>query len=262
MNERHATFPSAPEAFFLVLCFWAISYLMSIALYDARHWLGIDDGFSLGTIAMVLANGIIFSALMEWKKLSYKDLFNSSHATTATTVAVLVPLVILATPLLLLVMGQVDNLLQAQFPMNASVKEQFRQMNEIRLPQIVAICVLAPVLEEMLFRGIILRSFLQQYDRDYAILGSAVVFGFAHGNIYQLVDAAVFGVFAGWLYERTRSLIPGIALHAAANTGSTLWAAYASPSSSAADSSTWAVVTLAALPACFVMRRLLTAPAQ
>ena len=60
--------------------------------------------------------------------------------------------------------------------------------------------------------GIILRSFLQQYERNYAILGSAVVFGFYHMNIYQLVGASLFGIVAGWLYERTRSLIPGIAI--------------------------------------------------
>ena len=74
----------------------------------------------------------------------------------------------------------------------------------------------------MLFRGIILRSFLQQYDRRSAMLGSAVVFGFAHLNSLQFVLAFTMGLVFGWLYERTRSLWPGILLHMAFNTASIL----------------------------------------
>lgn len=261
MNERHTTFPSAPEAFFLVLCLWALSYLFTYALYDARAWLGLEDPYSFGTIAVVLANGVIFTGLLHWKNLTYRDLFNSSQAATAATLFIVAPLVLLATPVLMLFMGELDDLLQAAFPMDAALKEQFGQMSA-NVPEIVMTCVLAPVLEEMLFRGIVLRSFLQQYGRSYAILGSAVVFGFAHGNIYQLVYASMFGVAAGWLYERTRSLIPGIVLHIAANSGGVLWLAHAGPSAGMPDLSTCVLIALPALPACYFLRRVLAAPAR
>lgn len=262
MNERHPTFPSAPEAFFLVACLWALNYLMAMALYDAHGWLGLDDPLSLAAIAMVLANGILFTALLHWKNLDYRNLFSASRSSTAATVLLVVPLVLLAMPLLLLVMTVVDQLLQQAFPMSAGMQEQFRQLGGTALPQVLIVCVLAPVLEEMLFRGIILRSFLQQYERGYAILGSAVIFGFAHGNIYQLVYATLFGVAAGWLYERTRSLIPGIALHLAVNSGGILWQAYAGPASSWPGAGTWAILVLPALPACYMLRRVLAAPAR
>jgi membrane protease YdiL (CAAX protease family) len=262
MNERHTTFPSAPEAFFLVLCVWALDYLMAYALYDARHWLGMDDLYSLGTIATVLTNGIIFTALLQWKNLSYRELFNASPSASAATVTLVVPLVLLATPLYLLVMGGVEDWLQTAFPMNASLQEEFKVMGEMRLPQIVAGCLLAPVVEEMLFRGIVLRSFLQQYERRYAIIGSAIVFGFAHGNLYQFVGATCFGIVAGWLYERTRSLIPCIALHAAVNTGITFWPDSGAASASVPGAATWILVALPALPACYALRRFLATPAR
>jgi len=255
MNERHATFPSALEAFFLVLCLWALEYLVACGMYDARHWLGMEDFYGLGTIAQLLANGILFTALLQWKNLSYRELFTASRSASAATIFLVVPLVLLATPLYLLVAGWLENLLEAAFPMNASLQEQFREMSELRLPQIVAACVMAPIVEEMLFRGIVLRSFLQQYDRGYAILGSAVVFGFAHGNMYQLVGASCFGIVAGWLYERTRSLLPGIAMHAAVNTSLTFW-----PDAEGAGAVI--LVTLLALPACYGLRRFLSAPAR
>lgn len=81
----------------------------------------------------------------------------------------------------------------------------------------VTVCLLAPVVEEMLFRGIILRSFLHQYPSRPAIAGSAFIFGLAHLNLYQFVTAFLFGLVAGWLYERSRSLWPPILLHAACN---------------------------------------------
>jgi len=262
MSERHTTFPSALEAFFLVLCLWGLEYLMVCALYDARAWLGLGDPLSQGVLAVVLGNGILFTALLHWKNLDYRDLFNASRSATAATVLLLVPLVLLATPLLMLAMIGLNQALEALFPMSANMKEQMRQMSGAGLPQVLLVCVLAPVLEEMLFRGIILRSFLQQYERGYAILGSAVVFGFAHGNIYQLVYATIFGIAAGWLYERTRSLIPGIALHGAVNSGGALWLAYAGPDAGLPDAATWAVLALPALPACYILRRFLAAPGR
>lgn len=262
MSEQHATFPSALEAFFLVCALWAVEYLIAYALFDARAWLGMDDPVSLGEIAVVLANGIIFTVLLQWKNLGYRDLFNSSRAATTATMVLVVPLVFLATPSLWLLMVGLDNWLEAAFPMSSSMQEQFSAMSAPFVPQLVMTCILAPVLEEMLFRGIILRSFLRQYERRYAILGSAVVFGFAHGNIYQLVYATLFGVCAGWLYERTRSLVPGIALHIGVNSAGLLWLTYAGSNAAAPDFATLVLLVLPALPACYMLRRFLAAPAR
>ncbi|WP_035373398.1 CPBP family intramembrane glutamic endopeptidase [Pseudoduganella violaceinigra] len=261
MNERHTTFPSALEAFFLVVCTWAIEYLMICAMYDIRRWLGVDDFYGLATIARVLASGLIFTALLHWKNLDYRDLFHAPQTTTAATMAAVVPLVLLATPCLFLVMGELNDLLQAAFPPGSDVSERCKDMLAPRPPQIIMVCVLAPVVEEMLFRGIILRSFLRQYERGYAILGSAVVFGFAHMNIYQLVGGITFGVAAGWLYERSRSLIPGMVMHAVINSGVML---LANTGAGTADNNptTLALMLLPALPACYMLRRVLAGPVQ
>jgi membrane protease YdiL (CAAX protease family) len=74
------------------------------------------------------------------------------------------------------------------------------------------------VLEEMLFRGVILRGFLRRYARDFSIFWSAGLFAIAHLNLYQVATALALGIVAGWLYERCRSLWPCILLHAAYNT--------------------------------------------
>jgi len=101
------------------------------------------------------------------------------------------------------------------------------------------------VLEEMLFRGVILRGFLQHYPPGLAIAGSAIVFGLAHMNLYQFVVAFVIGGLSGWLYARTRSLLPSIVLHACYNGSLTAWEWWADAASTASSAPTEAAAVSA-----------------
>ncbi|MGN0998008.1 MAG: lysostaphin resistance A-like protein [Faecousia sp.] len=58
--------------------------------------------------------------------------------------------------------------------------------------------LLAPVTEEIFFRGVILRS-LEPYGKKFAILGSAFLFGIFHGNIVQSPYAFVVGLVLGYV---------------------------------------------------------------
>lgn len=84
---------------------------------------------------------------------------------------------------------------------------------------IMAICVIAPLLEEILFRGIILRGFLSHYSYKTSIVLSALLFAIVHFNQYQIPIAFIFGCFAGWIYYYSRSLWPVIFAHAIYNAG-------------------------------------------
>lgn len=60
--------------------------------------------------------------------------------------------------------------------------------------------VLAPLSEELLFRGYVQRS-LRPYGRRFAIFGSALLFGLFHGNLLQTPYAFLMGLILGWLTE-------------------------------------------------------------
>jgi hypothetical protein len=81
----------------------------------------------------------------------------------------------------------------------------------------LSLVVAAPLFEELVFRGIILDGFLQQYSVRKSILWSAFFFGLYHLNPWQFITAMGLGIFIGWIYHRTRSLLPCIAIHAFAN---------------------------------------------
>lgn len=85
----------------------------------------------------------------------------------------------------------------------------------------VAVGILAPLTEEVVFRGAILRTLLGMMSKRnhwVAIMISAAIFGAVHGNAAQFVNALFMGLLLGWMYYRTRSLVPGILLHWVNNT--------------------------------------------
>ena len=78
---------------------------------------------------------------------------------------------------------------------------------------ILAIAIIGPVLEEILFRGAITKALLQQSPPTKAILISALLFGVFHINPAQILPAFLIGMLLAWTYYKTVSLIPCILMH-------------------------------------------------
>lgn len=77
--------------------------------------------------------------------------------------------------------------------------------------------IMAPVLEEILCRGLILGTLRDAMPKWVAISLSSVVFGLLHGNPLGIIYATAFGVLLGWVYLRFNSIIPAIIAHMAFN---------------------------------------------
>lgn len=83
---------------------------------------------------------------------------------------------------------------------------------------LLTMSVLAPVLEEYLFRGVILNGLKSRMAPGWAVVWSSVLFAVAHLNPWQAVPAFVLGCFFGWVYVRTRSLWAAVLMHSFNNT--------------------------------------------
>jgi CAAX protease family protein len=83
----------------------------------------------------------------------------------------------------------------------------------------VLICVLAPVVEEIFFRGFMFGAFVRRMPLAWAALLDGLVFGLGHAPAapIQLIALGVFGVGLCLLFWRTQSIIPCMALHALNN---------------------------------------------
>lgn len=82
----------------------------------------------------------------------------------------------------------------------------------------LAVVVAAPLSEELLFRGALLRGMTRVHSRSIAWLVSALLFGVSHAAlITSVLPATVAGLVLGALTLRHGSIVPSIALHAAVN---------------------------------------------
>ena len=82
---------------------------------------------------------------------------------------------------------------------------------------VLLVVIGAPIVEELFFRGLVLRSVANRWGSGWAVAVSAVAFGVAHFELIQLPALVAFGVVLGLLAVRTGRLGPGIAAHMAFN---------------------------------------------
>jgi membrane protease YdiL (CAAX protease family) len=82
----------------------------------------------------------------------------------------------------------------------------------------VAVIVVAPIAEEFFFRGFLFRVLRLRMGFWLAAITDGVLFGLVHGSFVIVPILAVLGIALCWVYERTGSLFPCIAIHALNNT--------------------------------------------
>jgi len=82
---------------------------------------------------------------------------------------------------------------------------------------VLAIVVLAPIAEELFFRGVVFNAWLREGGRRYAYVGSAALFAVIHVSLISLLPIFLLGLALAWVYERTGSLLAPIAMHATVN---------------------------------------------
>ncbi|HZO60878.1 MAG TPA: type II CAAX endopeptidase family protein [Solirubrobacterales bacterium] len=82
----------------------------------------------------------------------------------------------------------------------------------------VLLIAIAPIAEEVFFRGFLYQSFRNSFGVWPGAILSGLVFGVIHLEFFKLVQLAILGVILALLFEKTRSLWPPIMLHAINNT--------------------------------------------
>lgn len=109
--------------------------------------------------------------------------------------------------------------LQEQMPeLPNIVEEEFDMILRNRYGYFV-VGLLAPLAEELVFRGAILRALLRWNSKSWlAIIISAIFFSAAHMNPAQIPHTLLVGILLGWLYYRTNSIVPGVVYHWVNNT--------------------------------------------
>lgn len=119
-----------------------------------------------------------------------------------------------------IVISELDNLTRLVIgppPDALDVSWIFAGEDRSLLALLFPLVLVAPLTEELLFRGIVLRGFLSRYATPKAVALSALLFALFHLNPWQFLGAFILGAVFGWWYVKCGSLVPCLVGHAIVN---------------------------------------------
>lgn len=213
-------FPTCGEAVGLVAVFLGVQIgvgaaSMFVAGVVAAMRKASAAASQMSPAAILAANGCAFAAVAFWAfaktRGRWREILLGGRAGPASWLAALVLL-----PGVTLLVTEGSNLLQLVLPVPASMARLMGEVTDLSAHPVLAVLllvVLAPVGEEFLFRGIILRGLLERMRPWRAIWLTTLFFAVMHLNPWQVPAAVGFGVLCGWVFLRTRSLALCILLH-------------------------------------------------
>ena len=200
----------------LVIYYFLYQFLVTAIIALPSTWIQIMNNggdvssFSSGEttitttgIAMVLSGIAMIWHLIHFKYVKFN--LKSFGEISGKTIGLSIPFIVAGMVFI--------NLCSEFLDLPDMMQETFRGMSR-NVFGILSITIMAPLVEELLFRGAI-QGYLHQKGMKplHAILIASAIFGIVHMNPIQIPFAFAIGTIFGWLYYRTGSLVPGIVGH-------------------------------------------------
>jgi len=217
MNENNTVtkiYPRIKNAIILCLILLGLQIVLGVIF-------GVIIGLlRLGTDSIQYGIGVIFINLLSFAfvifigyKKSHKkfsEVFPLNKVSLSSWIAVIV-----FTFGLIIVSSEIDNIVSYLIPKPDFFQEMFGTVidNEYIIVSIIIVGIIPAFAEEMTFRGVILSGFKDNYSLKKAVIVSALLFGIVHMNPWQFVTAFIFGMTAGWVCLKTKSLLLCIYMH-------------------------------------------------
>lgn len=173
---------------------------------------------SINLVTMIIANVIIFLIGCKLLNIKIPSLFMTEkfNGKTAVRYAIIgIFLQITAGFIASVISSVIENGFgitpyEADFDMDPS---------DVKMIMITVLytCIIAPVTEELLFRGFLLKAYSKASQR-VGIFATAFLFAIFHGNLSQGILAFIVGIFLATIVVRHNSLVPSIIVHMSINT--------------------------------------------
>ncbi|MDG4949831.1 CPBP family intramembrane metalloprotease [Weeksellaceae bacterium KMM 9724] len=171
-------------------------------------------------LSFLLGFGLAALSIMTIKKLRIQELKNFFHTKVQVkhivmAIALYFSIMPIAEYLAMIVPTEGYPILEDLYK---TFESSFAMIFEYKVAAFIMVVILAPILEELIFRGLILRGMLNANISPWvAIFLSSFLFGIAHLNPWQFLGAGMIGLSLGFIYWRTQSLLLVIFLHALNN---------------------------------------------
>lgn len=206
------SFPNLWQGTGVALAYLALSTWLDTAMAVAAHtlhlpgWTALLPGLLLG-FPLALAFGIWLGRLDLWDILSFRRV----------RPGIWLPLLITHLGFFILIQafahGLEFGLDQLPEALRLNLAKESEPMAQASAPVLGLLFASAAIPEEILFRGFVLRGLLGHHRPMAAVWLSTALFVVAHGNPLQFPVALMIGACAGWYYQATGSLWPGLVAH-------------------------------------------------
>lgn len=204
MNKENR-FPNLLQSIILVIVFASTLIWFNIVLNVVSHIIKVnisDNPFFVG-VASIISFLVTYIVIMLWGKYSFKSIFISK----IIEYELFLPVCLMFIGLHFLV-SEIDNITQYFIPAPETFNDAIESLlnNESKIGVFFSIVIVAPVIEETLFRGIILRGLLVNHSKALALGTSALLFGLTHLNPWMIIPTGIIGLVLGWIYLKTKSV--------------------------------------------------------
>jgi len=191
--------------------------------------------FTLGVLSFHGVGLVLVHVFIRQHRTTWREAFGfcEPRLGRALFLAVLVTIMIMPIALSL---RELSARFLSRFEFTAQPQEAVRVMQEARsngemaLYGIFAI-IIAPFVEELIFRGILYPAMKQNGYRHLALWGTSIFFAITHANLAAVLPLTVLAVILTFLYETTNNLLAPIVTHSlfnAANYAFMLWQKHSS----------------------------------
>jgi len=210
-------YPTTLEAIHLIVLYLFLQTLIDfpLAMYDYQHDTNLLSNAWINFISGVSITAFIF--IYGYRKTG--STFSTVFALKSFNLLLIIPIVVLFPGLQYLV-GLLNIAVEQVIPSPPWFWELFEKIFDSRFGfwgAFFKVAILAPIIEETLFRGIIMHGLMRNYKSGYAIFLSGILFSVFHLNPWQMTYTFFLGLFLGWIMIRTRSLPLCIITHSINN---------------------------------------------
>ncbi len=205
---KTTTYPSIRNAFnqIFLLLFLNITSGILVAIiinFNQNIYSELIENIAI-SITTILSYLIVFTIIQKKSQIYIRPLVNTTQLNTEVILSFLITLFGC-----MIIFSEIENVLNFILPMPEFLVTLFDNLMSQKniIYSFIYISIIAPLFEEILFRGFIFKGFLRNFSPTKSILASSFLFGFVHLNPWQFTTAFLIGIFFAWIMLKTNSLL-------------------------------------------------------
>ncbi|MFX3648893.1 MAG: lysostaphin resistance A-like protein [Paenibacillus sp.] len=196
----------------LILSLPAVLSIISLTILKAWGDTNVDDSFVF--IIFQVISYATFLSLNKRFRCFINGMLNLKVNKKRTVIYVIAGLVLFSiSSIFLLGFGIGSDESQRE---NLNLDQLSQAVNLQNIIMTLAIIIIIPFYEELLFRGLLFTTIYNRYGSAWSIIISSLIFGFLHSDLFVLTT--IYGFVFNYIFLKTKSLIPSIILHMIWNT--------------------------------------------